>query len=71
MVFGLRPVPDSDFRPFQADLDTRKLLPMYRALGTKSIVMKINGRAGFLFGHSKKKSKRKKLKTQEKTQNSS
>ena len=46
MVFGLRHLPDSDFRPFQADLDTRKLPPVYHALGTKSIVMKINGRGG-------------------------
>ena len=46
MVFGLRQMPDSDFRPFEADLDTRKVPPVYRALGTKSIVMKMNSQGG-------------------------
>ena len=46
MVFGLRPVPDSDFRPFQADLDTRKMPPVYHALGTKSIVLKTKSQGG-------------------------
>ena len=46
MVFGLRPVPDSDFRPFQANLDTRKMPPVYHALGTKSIVLKTNSQGG-------------------------
>ena len=46
MVFGLRHVPDSDFKPFQADLDTRKIPPVYHALWTKSIVTKINSQGG-------------------------
>ena len=46
MVSGLRHIADSIFRLFREDLDTRMLPPMYRALGTKSIVMKINGQGG-------------------------